>query len=197
MLSDEIWVLFINYLFSKVSLINVLSKENWESDFSLVSGFFFSTLSWAENDPDGHHLHFPVNSFMSIQYFKADSWCSTGFHLLDRWRWITEYPTFIPEAQFQRRVVIFHCSSWCEINLVWGFVWIFKQLGFHRVHSLTLILQHLLTSEPWISLFPHGFCCSEGHRPLGKQARIYRAGKAYSEKTLSSWSKSVWCAAPT
>lgn len=115
-----------------------------------------------------HHRHFPVNSFRSIQCFKADSWCSTGFHLLERWRWITKYPTRIPEAQFQRRAVIFHCSLWCEINLVRGFVWIFKQLGFHKVHSLTLILQHLLTSESGMSLFPHRFVLFRSTQTFGK-----------------------------
>lgn len=171
-------------------------KRVGKRGFALITGFSFSALFPADNGSDEWHLHFPVNSFLSIPCFKAGSWCSTGFHLLGRWRWITEYPTRITEVPFQRRMVIFCCSLWRVINLVWGFVWIFKWFSFHRVHSLTLILQHLLTSEPWMSWFAHEFVLSKGHRPLGKQAMIYWAWKACSEQTLFCLPESVWCAAP-
>lgn len=64
--------------------------------------------------------------------------------------------------------------------VVWGLVWIFQQFGFHRVHSLTLLLQHLLTSEPWMSLFPHGFVLFRRTQTFGKagQDLLGKEGKA-------------------
>lgn len=126
-----------------------------------------------------------ISQWTLFWVFKADSRCSVGFHPLEE----GGESQNIPEGSLKSnsRGGWWSCAVLCGVRLGLDFptVWF--------SHSLTLILQHLLTSEPWTSLFPHGFVLFRRTQTFGKagQDLLGREGKACSEWTLSSWPESV------